>query len=554
MKIIVILFCISLQTTPLLPTQLIEHFPPALYKGHRQNWAVTHDNRGIVYFANPGGILQFDSNTWRLIPLGNGDGAYSLTRGPLGKIYAGGRGEIGYIAAHGKGTLRFRSLKKHLPPAYRDFQARVVKIRVLPPGIVCLTDKLIFIINRTTGKTSVLTAGDHFYTFHYCRGNLYVIDSGGGLLKLYGGKLVPVPGGASLRAHVMLTHREHQLLIVTTQEGPVRFDPHAPAPSMTPLQQIDHHFFTDNLVTCGIRLDDNRVALGSVDKGVLIMGPGGSEITHLHRGAGLPDNTVYGLHRDGRGNTWLALDNGIALLPAGTDTPEKKKKTPFSAFIRECRRFSDDTLVFGGAFYSRENTAPLPFQPKNQILTFPFHDNAFRFTCASNNYRDISGTRYQYVLEGLDRGWSKWTRRAHREYTNLDPGTYTFRVAAYSRVWGTGREAAYTFHIRSPWHKSRWFLAAQILFILILLIVTRLIATYRNSQKLSDYLIIFVWLILFGYLKEFFNPIIGKYSAGIGFFKIIITVTLAVMLKPIQGFFRKAISKIPIHKNPDRKK
>jgi hypothetical protein len=68
------------------------------YNAHAQNFAVEQDSRGVLYFGNFAGILEYDGESWRIIPTENITKVSSLSDGPDGRIYVGARGEIGYLS------------------------------------------------------------------------------------------------------------------------------------------------------------------------------------------------------------------------------------------------------------------------------------------------------------------------------------------------------------------------------------------------------------------------------------------------------------------------
>ena len=45
----------------------IRNYGPKEYKANSQNWTIVQDNRGIMYFGNSAGILEYDGVNWRLI-------------------------------------------------------------------------------------------------------------------------------------------------------------------------------------------------------------------------------------------------------------------------------------------------------------------------------------------------------------------------------------------------------------------------------------------------------------------------------------------------------
>ena len=71
--IIAILFMILPVIAECQPGQergfpFLKNFTTADYKAHAQNFAIVSDRYGMTYFGNFAGILQYDGETWRLIP------------------------------------------------------------------------------------------------------------------------------------------------------------------------------------------------------------------------------------------------------------------------------------------------------------------------------------------------------------------------------------------------------------------------------------------------------------------------------------------------------
>ena len=49
----------------------IRNYTPAEYNAETQNWAIVQDKRGVMYFGNNIGILEFDGINWKLIKVPN---------------------------------------------------------------------------------------------------------------------------------------------------------------------------------------------------------------------------------------------------------------------------------------------------------------------------------------------------------------------------------------------------------------------------------------------------------------------------------------------------
>lgn len=86
----------------------------------------------------------------------------------------------------------------------------------------------------------------------------------------------------------------------------------------------------------------------------------------------------------------------------------------------------------------------------------------------STGYATPEKIEYQYKREGFDKDWQSATKLNQTNYTNLDPGTYTFRVKGTNSdgIWSP-HEAAIIVIISPPWWGTRWF---QLLVAVLLLV------------------------------------------------------------------------------------
>ena len=66
------------------------------YDAERQNWNIAQDSRGIMYFANTAGLLQYDANNWQLFRMPNHMGLRSVAIDKNDRIYTGSYEEFGY--------------------------------------------------------------------------------------------------------------------------------------------------------------------------------------------------------------------------------------------------------------------------------------------------------------------------------------------------------------------------------------------------------------------------------------------------------------------------
>jgi Y_Y_Y domain. len=82
--------------------------------------------------------------------------------------------------------------------------------------------------------------------------------------------------------------------------------------------------------------------------------------------------------------------------------------------------------------------------------------NSFHIEYSSPLFEQQSTIEYSYYLEGFDKGWSEWSRKTEKDYTNLPAGTYKFQVKARNNLHNESAVASYSFVVLAPWYKTIW--------------------------------------------------------------------------------------------------
>lgn len=109
------------------------------------------------------------------------------------------------------------------------------------------------------------------------------------------------------------------------------------------------------------------------------------------------------------------------------------------------------------------------------------------FEFAVLSYTAPERNQFKYILEGFDKNWSSSEYDGRVEYTNLQPGKYTFRVigANESQIWNrTG--ASYTFRVKPFFYQTVWFYLLILLFIVVIfLVIYRWRISFINRQNVE---------------------------------------------------------------------
>ncbi|MES2149224.1 MAG: two-component regulator propeller domain-containing protein [Pseudomonadota bacterium] len=226
----------------------------------------------------------------------------------------------------------------------------------------------------------------------------------------------------------------------------------------------------------------------------MVAGPDGS--LHFQRYGvkdGLADDAIAAMLEDRAGRLWVSTNTGISRLDPATGSWRN-----FSAadgtiegayFDGSALQGTDGALYFGGfngitAFnppaisdnliapravitgfqiFNKPVAVSHPGLLKGPIesatdLTLAAADSVFSLEFSGLHFAAPMRNRFAYQLEGFDEGWVNTDAgKRFATYTNLDPGSYVFRVKAANKdgVWSADA-ASLRIVILPPWWKTWW--------------------------------------------------------------------------------------------------
>ena len=272
---------------------------------------------------------------------------------------------------------------------------------------------------------------------------------------------------ASDRVHALLADSKGFLWIGTFDGGLDRLDPQTNS-----FTHYRHETSTGGLSNNCIN-DIYEDGKGNIWVGTAVglnrLDPATGRITTYTQKDGLQGSVIYGVLEDDKENYWVSTNKGLARF-----NPDTKKFKNFTADdglqandfkAHACFKSHTGKMYFGGvngfnAFYPdsiKDNTLDPPlvitgFQIFNKevpvsvddkhpsplkaditetkSLELKYSNSVITFDFASLNYTSPGSRQYRYRLEGFDKDWTYTNTKRTVTYTNLDPGTYTFTVAA----------------------------------------------------------------------------------------------------------------------------
>ncbi|HMB92738.1 MAG TPA: two-component regulator propeller domain-containing protein [Rhodothermales bacterium] len=318
---------------------------------------------------------------------------------------------------------------------------------------------------------------------------LYRLDPQTGALRWY-----DQPGDEHMTSSTFFvqslhTDRAGGLWMGTFGGGLYRFDPATEHFTRYPLLHNEQEEIVSEGIWAIHEDAEGALWLGS-DLGLTRLDPQTGATHHITQADGLPGSIVYALLEDVEGRFWLSTNHGLVRFAphrAAThsfriyDPGDGLKNTEFNR--RAAFKGSDGTFYFGGLngltwFHpatiqenpyvppvaitrietsNRDTTVTInPHSLKELVLSYRDYTVSFAFTAL--NFTNPTQNQYAYQLEGFDEQWIEVGSRRFASYTNIPPGTYTFRVRGSNDdgVWNEqGARLALT--ITPPFWQTWWF-------------------------------------------------------------------------------------------------
>ena len=216
---------------------------------------------------------------------------------------------------------------------------------------------------------------------------------------------------------------------------------------------------------------------------------------------GLSDNSVNSILEDDNGNLWLGTGSGISFFDVSKNSfanftaddglngvkmnyesalqlhnglmlfgstkglnifdPAKIELSKYKpqVVITDFQIFNQSVEV-GGSSLLKESIS------KAKLIELPHGKNVFSFQFAALDYNSPGSIKYAYKMEGFDEDWIESDTRRFATYTNLNPGTYTFKVKSTNadRIWNDNFASIEVF-INPPWWRTPYAYYSYIILI-----------------------------------------------------------------------------------------
>lgn len=276
-----------------------------------------------------------------------------------------------------------------------------------------------------------------------------------------------------------------------------------------------------------------RVWIGTEGEGLLVYNKKSGELTRMDSDCGLSDMIILGIQEDNRGNFWIATGNGLCMYNPVGDTWQQY----YTSDGLTANEFNSDAMLKlndGRMLVGTVNGLDI-IDPMNMVLNqnvprvvltsleimnekitpgmvfnnrvildhqitytdkivLRHPDKIFSIEFAALNFTHPEKCEFLYMLEGFEEEWvlTPSTRR-FATYSNLKPGTYTFKVKASNNdgKWGFNTREL-IIGVKPPFWATWWFIlaiSAAVTALVLYIYITRLNAykdAFQKKQALQE--------------------------------------------------------------------
>ncbi|TBN16799.1 response regulator [Hyunsoonleella pacifica] len=285
-------------------------------------------------------------------------------------------------------------------------------------------------------------------------------------------------------------------------------------------EKYNNEITANHILTLYEATDKQTIWIGTRGAGLCKLDITKEIFTWYNKDNGLDGENITGIIESNEGNLWVSSNSGIYQLDAKTQEFKHYSQNDglLSNDFNVNATFKDKNgnLFFGnyqGVDYFNPNsintntTEPLVYltnfklfndpvipntknSPLNKVIseteeiTLTHKQSVFTIEFTAINYTRPEKNQFAYYLEGLENSWNYVGNTRNATYTNLDYGTYTFKLKAANNdgIWNeVPKNLKIT--ILPPWWRTKWALFAYVLLFLGVLYYLNRITRERLKEK-----------------------------------------------------------------------
>jgi signal transduction histidine kinase len=288
-----------------------QQYTPKEFKGTSQVWCCIQDKRGIMYFGDNLGILQFDGTNWERIHNSNESRVLDFAMDSTGRVYVGAFSEFGYLQPNDTGKMEYVSLSSQLSEEDKAF-LDIWRIHINSDGIYFFAANCIF--RYFNNEITKFHADLRPFFGYKVNNDIYATERNKGVCLIKDTTLIPLEGveTSQLNIRTMIPMGENQILMGSTFGEMFLYN--KKEKKYTIFETPAKEYFKANMSFFFYkRIDKDRFAVVTT-QGMVILSNEGDILQVINANRGLFSGQIYSLTLDRNHNLWACMSKGIVRI------------------------------------------------------------------------------------------------------------------------------------------------------------------------------------------------------------------------------------------------
>ncbi len=301
-------------------------------------------------------------------------------------------------------------------------------------------------------------------------------------------------------------------------------------------------------------------------------------VHRLHSKNGLLSDSPWSITQDHNGDIWLGHPNGIERINYKTRTSKTfgydQGFTPIET--NSCAAYCDKqgnvwfgtvssvTRIRVNDISMRKSIVNLCIQKihvnekleyeedlmhhSKEKLVLSWRKNNITLDLMGICFENAKDVNYSWCLQGFDKKWTQWDNNTSAIYSNLRPGTYTFKAKAKDPNGYETQPVTLKIIIKKPIWNYWWFYVIEIAVMAVIIYLSFTYSADPDKNKIGNILTLVSILIIFEGLLIYVSDYVNDLTAGIPIFQLFMNVILAGTLHPLEQFIRKFMRRYSLQK------
>lgn len=276
------------------------------YLSAAQNWAVDHNN-GQLFFANNGGLLCYNGNTWSTLSTPNNTIMRSVYVHDDAKIYVGAQGELGYFVHSDNGTLEYKDLLDSLNIDDTGL-SEIWDLAVLNDGLYFNSQNDLYEYKNAQSKR-IATPSNVMHLAKVQESIWFQTESNG----IYGykeNKQEQISGSEIFNGKDIITYcvdKNGVIYVLTEKNGIYKYQNN----TFSLWETNANEFLKEKRISSAYYSPEYGLFIGSYLGGLINLDIEGNTTLLLNKSSGLQNNSIHCMTMTPNGILWIGSNNGI---------------------------------------------------------------------------------------------------------------------------------------------------------------------------------------------------------------------------------------------------